>query len=71
MSEKGKVEEFNGYYGIIKSDDGEYYLFLKEEIMKEFKDSIGKQDNVSFKSELYKNSEIEQRIARFIRKRIK
>jgi hypothetical protein len=71
MNEKGKVEEFNGFYGIIKSDDGKHYLLLKEEIMKEFKNSINKQDSVSFKSEIYKNSEIEQYIARFVKKRSK
>jgi len=65
MKNYGKVIEYNGVYGNIKSIDGnEYKLIDKNIIGEEVKES----DNVEFEPEVHKTPEVEIKIAKLVRK---
>ena len=67
MIEFGVIKEYDGYCGIIISNNNIEYLLLKKEILYE-SPNIG--DVVSFKSEII-NTETEKKyIARFVKKKI-
>lgn len=66
MREIGKVRNFDGYFGEIINDNGEIYLLKKEEVEKDI--TINNNDIVSFVPEHYKNSELDKKIARFVKK---
>ena len=69
MREKGKVREYNGHHGKIIGQDGKEYLLLEEQIMPD--EEINHLDDVSFVPENYRNSEVNEDIARFVKKYIK
>ena len=66
MKEIGKVKEYNNYYGTIVDEKGDKYLLLKEQIMNDTE--INNMDIVSFVPEEYKKNEVDQKIARFVKK---
>ena len=69
MKKMGIVQSYDGYYGVIESDNGEKYLLLKDQIVKqEDFNNLNVLDNVTFVPELYSNNEIEQKVARFVKK---
>lgn len=60
----GKIVEFDGNVGNITDINGKKYLLLKHEL----KDDLEKNDYVVFKSDTYKTPEINENIARFVKK---
>ena len=60
----GKIVEFDGNVGNITDINGKKYLLLKHEL----KDDLEKNDYVVFKAETYKSPEINENIARFVKK---
>lgn len=66
MREVGKVRNYDGYFGEIINEKGDIYLLKKEEI--EENSIINNNDLVSYVPEHYKNSEIDKKIARFVKK---
>ena len=66
MKEVGVVIDYNGYNGIIKTENGEQFLLLKEEIVNN--EELKKLDYVNFVKEIYNDPEYTQNIARFVRK---
>ena len=60
----GKIVEFDGNVGNITDINGKKYLLLKHEL----KDDLEKNDYVVFKAEAYKSPEINENIARFVKK---
>ena len=69
MQEIGKVKEYNGHYGKIVDQDGKEYLLLEDQIMND--EQINHLDDVTFVPENYHNSEVNEDIARFVKKYIK
>ena len=69
MKEVGIVKEYNGFYGKIVNLEGKEYLLLNKEIMGE--NQINKLDAVSFVPENYKKNEVNENIARFVKKMMK
>ena len=65
MKNYGKITEYNGSNGYITSKDGIKYILLSQNILYD-NAKIG--DYVSFKEEIYKTIEIEEKIATFINK---
>lgn len=64
MKNYGKVTEYNGLYGKIKSVDGNNYTLIDKNIIdKDIKIS----DNVMFESEVHKTPEININVAKFVR----
>ena len=65
MKNFGKVINYDGVYGKIKSiDDKEYILLDKNLIDKDIKES----DNVQFESEKFQSIEVDVNVARLVRK---
>lgn len=60
----GKIVEFDGNVGNITDVNGNNFLLLKHEL----KDDLNKNDYVAFKSDTYKTPEINENIARFVKK---
>ncbi len=65
MIKYGKIIEYNGCSGEIVSSEGIKYILLSQELLYE-EVKIG--DIVSFKEEIYKTPEINEKIATFIKK---
>ncbi len=65
MINYGKIMDYNGSSGYIIDKDGNKYVLLSQNIL--YKDAK-KDDYVSFKVEIYKTIEIEERIATFVKK---
>ena len=66
MKTFGKIKEFDGYNGIIQAIDGKEYLLIKDEIADE--NVLSEGDCVYFEPDIYKTPEMEEYIARFVRK---
>ena len=66
MKDFGKVKEYNGYYGKIINQDGKDFLLLDSQIMDN--QNINNSDFVTFIAEKYQNSEVNEDIARFVKK---
>lgn len=66
MKTFGKVKEFDGYNGSIQAIDGKEYLLICDEIAEN--NVISEGDNVYFEPDLYKTPEMEEYVARFVRK---
>lgn len=66
MKEFGKVIEYDGYYGKITNQDGKEYTLFDKEIMNN--EQLDKYDIVSYVPESYSNDEVEENIARFVKK---
>lgn len=66
MKNIGVVKEYNGFYGKIENLKGDNYILLKKEIMGN--DQINKLDVVSFVPENYTKDDIDEKIARFVKK---
>ena len=66
MREIGKIINYNGFSGIIKSEKGIKYVILKKDIMN--KETLSINDDVTFIPDIYKSLECTERIARFIKK---
>ena len=65
MKKVGKIENYDGYYGTIIDDEGNKHLLLKEELIDE---NIANNDEVSFVPEAYNYEDINESVARFIKK---
>ncbi len=61
----GVVIDYDGYNGMIEAN-GDKYLLLRDEIVDN--EVLQKLDNVSFVPEIYKGFEVEEKVARFVRK---
>ena len=66
MKDIGVVKEYNGFYGKIENLNGDKYILLKKEI--KGNEQINKLDVVSFVPENYKKNDIDEKIARFVKK---
>lgn len=64
MIKYGKVLDYDGSIGKIIDNTGTIYLFTKKDLTEE----ILKDDFVEFKEEMFITPEIEERVARFIKK---
>ena len=66
MKTYGKVKDYDGYNGTIKGIDGKEYLLIKKEIIPPRELHV--EDNVSFEPEHFETVELEEDIARFVKK---
>ena len=66
MKEIGKVKDYNGYYGTIVNEEGKEYILLNKELVDN--EPVGIYDAVSYVPESYSNDEVEENIARFVKK---
>lgn len=66
MKEIGKVIEYNGNYGVIVNQDGKRYILLDKDIMDD--NIIQPNDDVSYVPEKYTDEEIDENLARFVKK---
>lgn len=66
MKELGRVIEYNGHYGRIINQDGKEYILLDKDIMDN--NIIQTNDDVSYVPEKYVDSDIDENIARFVKK---
>ena len=66
MKTFGKVESFDGYNGYIKGVDGKEYLLMKKEIIPPVDLQVN--DKVCFEPEYVETIEIQEDIARFVKK---
>ena len=65
MKTYGKVMEYDGYNGYIKSIDGKDYLLMDMEVEG---NEIKPGDNVSFEPDTFETPEYKENVARFVRK---
>jgi hypothetical protein len=66
MKTFGKVKEFDGYNGYIKGIDGKDYLLMQRDISSE--EELHVDDKVYFEPDHFETVEIQEDIARFVKK---
>lgn len=64
----GKIKEFDGYSGTIIDRDNNSYILIKNELIDK---DLKQGDIVTFEPEVFKTVEIEENIARFVRRATK
>ena len=65
MIKYGKIIEYNGSSGQIICSEGYKYILLEQNVLYN-NPKLG--DLISFKEEIYKTPEIEERVATFVKK---
>ena len=60
----GKINDYNGVYGSIIDEDGIKYTLLDKNIIDK---DIKINDKVEFENDVFKSSEVELNIARFVK----
>ncbi len=60
----GKINDYNGVYGSIIGEDGIKYTLLDKNIIDK---DIKINDKVEFENDVFKSSEVELNIARFVK----
>ena len=64
MKNYGKVIKYNGVYGRIKGIDGVDYVLLDKNVVD---NQLSEFDNVEFESEVFNTTEVEMKMAMFVK----